>query len=221
MTVGDVHWSGVGFAYPDGPEVLSGVDLAVNAGEVTLVVGDSGSGKSTLLRSVNGLVPHSSGGRFRGEVTVSGRSTTTSRPRDLADVVGFVHQTPEAHFVVDHVEHDIAFALENLGFDEATMRRRVEEVLDVGGGSPAPSIPRHPVGGERQRCAIAGALVAAPAILVLDEPTSMLDPQGADDVLGALRRLNEDLGTTVVLAEHRLERAAPSPMIPWSCPGGR
>lgn len=210
MTAGDVHWSGVGFAYPDGPEVLSGVDLAVNAGEVTLVVGDSGSGKSTLLRSVNGLVPHSSGGRFRGEVTVSGRSTTTSRPRDLADVVGFVHQTPEAHFVVDHVEHDIAFALENLGFDEATMRRRVEEVLDaLGVAHLRRRSPATLSGGERQRCAIAGALVAAPAILVLDEPTSMLDPQGADDVLGALRRLNEDLGTTVVLAEHRLERAAP------------
>lgn len=207
---GEVHWDGVGFAYPDGPAVLNDVALHIPAGEVVLVVGDSGSGKSTLLRTVNGLVPHSSGGRFRGEVTVSGRSTATNRPRDLADVVGFVHQTPEAHFVVDHVEHDIAFALENLGLDEATMRRRVEEVLDA--LAIAHLRRRSPAtlsGGERQRCAIAGALVTAPAVLVLDEPTSMLDPQGADDVLGALRRLNEDLGTTVVVAEHRLERAAP------------
>ena len=208
--IGDVRWSGVGFAYPDGPPVLTDVSLDVDAGEVVLVVGESGSGKSTFLRTVNGLVPHSSGGRFRGEVLVSGRPTTTNRPRDLADVVGFVHQTPEAHFVVDHVEHDIAFALENLGLDEPSMRRRVEEVLDA--LAVAHLRRRSPAtlsGGERQRCAIAGALVAAPAVLVLDEPTSMLDPQGADDVLGALRRLNDDLGTTVVVAEHRLERAAP------------
>ncbi len=207
---GDLSWHGVGFAYPDGPPVLTDVDLRVDAGEVVLVVGESGSGKSTFLRTANGLVPHSSGGRFRGEVTVSGRSTTTHRPRDLADVVGFVHQTPEAHFVVDHVEHDIAFALENLGLDQVSMRRRVEEVLDA--LAVAHLRRRSPAtlsGGERQRCAIAGALVAAPAVLVLDEPTSMLDPQGADDVLGALRRLNDDLGTTVVVAEHRLERAAP------------
>ena len=207
---GDISWDRVGFAYPDGPPVLVDVTMRVDAGEVVLVVGDSGSGKSTLLRTVNGLVPHSSGGRFRGEVTVSGRSTTTLRPRDLADVVGFVHQTPEAHFVVDHVEHDIAFALENLGLDQASMRRRVEEVLDaLAVAHLRRRSPSTLSGGERQRCAIAGALVAAPAVLVLDEPTSMLDPQGADDVLGALRRLNDDLGTTVVLAEHRLERAAP------------
>jgi energy-coupling factor transport system ATP-binding protein len=209
-TAGDVAWSGVGFAYPDGPTVLADVSLRVDAGDVVLVVGESGSGKSTFLRTVNGLVPHSSGGRFRGEVLVSGRPTTTNRPRDLADVVGFVHQTPEAHFVVDHVEHDIAFALENLGLDGASMRRRVEEVLDA--LAVAHLRRRSPAtlsGGERQRCAIAGALVTAPSVLVLDEPTSMLDPQGADDVLGALRRLNDDLGTTVLVAEHRLERAAP------------
>lgn len=206
----DVTWTGVSFAFPEAPVTLVDVDLTVADGDVALVVGPSGSGKSTLLRTVNGLVPHSSGGRFRGEVIVGGRSTTAHRPRDLVDLVGFVHQTPEAQFVVDHVEHDLAFALENLGLDQATMRRRVEEVLDA--LAVAHLRDRSPVtlsGGERQRCAIAGALAAAPSVLVLDEPTSMLDPQGADDVLGALRRLNDDLGTTVVLAEHRLERAAP------------
>jgi energy-coupling factor transport system ATP-binding protein len=186
------------------------VELELEAATVTLVVGSSGSGKSTLLRTINGLVPHSSGGRFVGDVVVRGRSVATHRPRDLADVVGFVHQTPEAQFVVDHVEHDIAFVLENLGSDATTMRRRVEEVLDALG--VAHLRDRSPVtlsGGERQRCAVAGALAAGPDVLVLDEPTAMLDPQGADDVLAALRRLNDDLGTTVVLAEHRLERAAP------------
>lgn len=209
-TDGTVVWTDTAFAYPDGPAVLGPIDLAVDAGEVLLVVGGSGSGKSTLLRTVNGLVPHSSGGRFRGDVDTAGRSVAEHRPRDLADVVGFVHQTPEAQFVVDHVEHDIAFVLENLGTEPRAMRRRVEEVLDA--LAVAHLRHRSPAtlsGGERQRCAIAGALAAAPEILVLDEPTAMLDPQGADDVMSALRRLNDDLGTTIVLAEHRLERAGP------------
>lgn len=207
---GDVRWSAATFAYPDGPVALGPVDLVVEAGQVALVVGSSGSGKSTLLRTVNGLVPHSSGGRFSGDVVAGGRSITTHRPRDLADVVGFVHQTPEAQFVVDHVEHDIAFVLENLGTDATTMRRRVEEVLDaLGVAHLRHRSPATLSGGERQRCAIAGALASAPPILVLDEPTSMLDPQGADDVLAAVRRLNDDLGTTIVVAEHRLDRAGP------------
>jgi len=205
-----VTWRGVGFAWPDGPPALQDVDLDALDGEVLLLAGDAGSGKSSLLRMVNGLVPHSSGGRFRGDVVVHGRNVRTHRPRDLADVVGFVHQDPEAQFVVDRVEDDLAFVLENLGTDPATMRRRVEEVLDaLGIAHLRHRSPATLSGGERQRCAVAGALASAPSVLVLDEPTSMLDPQGADDVLAAVARLNHDLGTTVVVAEHRLERAAP------------
>ncbi|MBV8952086.1 MAG: ATP-binding cassette domain-containing protein [Actinobacteria bacterium] len=206
-----MSYRAVGFEYPDaGRAALAGVDLEAAAGEILLVVGASGSGKSTLLRAANGLVPHATGGRFRGDVVAFGRSTRECRPRELADVVGFVHQDPEAQFVIDLVEADIAFVLENLGLPETAMRRRVEEVLDalgvahLRGRSPATLS-----GGERQRCAIAGALAASPAALVLDEPTSQLDPQGADDVLAAITRLNSDLGTTVLVAEHRLERAAP------------
>jgi energy-coupling factor transport system ATP-binding protein len=201
----------VSFAYPDAPRAaLLDVDLDVAPGELLLVVGASGSGKSTLLRAVNGLVPHTSGGRFGGDVTVFGRSTRSHHPRELADVVGFVAQDPESQSVVDHVERDLAFVLENLGFSQEAMRRRVEEVLDaLGIAHLRDRDPSTLSGGERQRCAIAGALAAGPQALVLDEPTSQLDPQGADDVLAALVRLNHDLGTTVVLAEHRLERAAP------------
>lgn len=207
---GAVRWDDVGFAYPDGPPVLDGIDLVVGDGEVVLVVGGSGSGKSTLLRTVNGLVPHASGGRFRGRILVGDQDVTALRPRDLAGSVGFVHQDPEAQVVVDEVEHDVAFVLENLGVAEADMRRRVEEVLDaVGIAHLRHRSPATLSGGERQRAAVAGALAAAPPVLVLDEPTSMLDPQGADDVLAAVARLADDLGTTVVMAEHRLERAAP------------
>jgi energy-coupling factor transport system ATP-binding protein len=207
---GTLEYRGVSFGYPDGPRALDTVDLAVVPGDVLLVVGSSGSGKSTLLRAANGLVPHSTGGRFGGEVVVAGRSTRDHPPRLLADVVGFVHQDPEAQFVVDRVESDIAFGLENLGVAPTAMRRRVEEVLDaLGVAHLRDRNPAELSGGERQRCAIAGALVTAPEVLVLDEPTSQLDPQGAEDLLAAVARLNADLGTTVLLAEHRLERAAP------------
>ena len=205
-----IEYRSVGFTYPEGSQALDHVDLTVRSGEVLLVAGPSGSGKSTLLRAANGLVPHATGGRFSGEVVSFGRSTSAHPPRALADVVGFVHQDPEAQFVVDQVEADLAFVLENLGVDDAGMRRRVEEVLDA--LDIAHLRRRSPAslsGGERQRCAIAGALAAAPSALVLDEPTSQLDPQGAEDVLAAIARLNTDLGTTVLLAEHRLERAAP------------
>jgi energy-coupling factor transport system ATP-binding protein len=208
--VSAVTFRAVRFGYPDGPDALVGVDLDVPAGDIVLVVGDSGSGKSTLLRATNGLVPHASGGRFAGTVVTFGRDTRTHTPRELADVVGFVAQDPEAQFVVDRVEHDVAFVLENLGMTDVVMRRRVEEALDaLGIAHLRDRSPSSLSGGERQRAAIAGALAAAPQALVLDEPTSQLDPQGADDVLAAVTRLNADLGTTVLLAEHRLERAAP------------
>jgi energy-coupling factor transporter ATP-binding protein EcfA2 len=210
MSTAALAYVDVGFAYPNRPPVLRGLDLDVEAGEVLLVTGPSGSGKSTLLRCANGLVPHASGGRFTGDIFALGRSIRSHQPRQLADVVGFVHQDPEAQFVVDRVEADIAFVLENLGATPEAMRRRVEEVLDaLGIAHLRHRSPATLSGGEKQRCAIAGALAASPAVLVLDEPTSQLDPQGAEDVLAALARLNADLGTTVVLAEHRLERAAP------------
>jgi energy-coupling factor transporter ATP-binding protein EcfA2 len=204
-----ISYRSVAFAYPDGPTAVADLDLDIADGSMTLVVGGSGSGKSTVLRMVNGLVPHTSGGRFSGDVEVGGRSIRNARPRDLADLVGFVHQDPEAQFVVDQVEGDVAFSLENLGVDPESMRRRVEEVLDaLGIAHLRHRSPSTLSGGERQRAAIAGALATAPQVLVLDEPTSELDPQGAEDVLAAVQRLNLDLGTTVLLAEHRLERAA-------------
>jgi energy-coupling factor transporter ATP-binding protein EcfA2 len=210
--VSAISWRAVRFAHGEDHDrlALDDVDLDVVEGEVLVVTGGSGSGKSTLLRCANGLVPHASGGRFGGEVVTFGRSTRTHRPRELAEVVGFVAQDPEAQHVVDEVQRDVAFALENLGFPVEAMHRRVEETLDaLGIAHLRDRDPSTLSGGERQRCVIAGALAAGPAALVLDEPTSQLDPQGADDVLAAVSRLNADLGTTVVLAEHRLERAAP------------
>ena len=186
---------------------LDGLSWTIEEGAFALVIGRSGSGKSTVLRCLNGLVPHFSGGRFGGSVAIDGQDTRRHGPRDLAGTVGFVFQDPETQLFTDRVDDELAFGLEQRGVSPLTMRKRVEEVLDLLGiahlRARAPSTLS---GGERQRVAIAAALATQPRLLVLDEPTSQLDPWGAEEVLAALQRFNEDLGLTVVLAEHRLER---------------
>ena len=203
-----IRYEHVTFTYPGAPSpVLVDVDLTLAEGELTLVLGASGSGKSTLLAATNGLVPRFTGGTLLGSVTVDGRSTEAYAPRELADVVGFVGQDPAAGFVTDTVEDELAYVMENLGVAPATMRRRVEDVLDLLGLHELRQRPLGSLsGGQQQRVAIGATLTASPSVLVLDEPTSALDPASAEDVLAALARLVHDLGTTVVLAEHRLER---------------
>jgi len=189
--------------------ILHDVSLHIEDGEFVLVVGPSGAGKSTLLRCINGLVPHFYGGAIGGRVRVAGRDPVSLQPRRMNDVVGFVFQDPESQAVVDVVEDELAFAMENQGLPRATMRTRVEEVLDQ---LNIAHLRRRRLstlsGGERQRVAIAAVLTLHPQVLVLDEPTSQLDPQAAEEVLDALRKLNHDLGLTIVLSEHRLERVA-------------
>jgi energy-coupling factor transporter ATP-binding protein EcfA2 len=200
----------VSFTYPDGIRpALDRVDVAIEDGAFALAVGPTGAGKSTFLRAVNGLVPHFTGGSFAGHVTVEGRDTRDCPPRRLADVVAFVPQDAAASFVLDLVEDELAYGMENLGVEPARMRRRVEDVLDLLDLAPLRDRSvRTLSGGERQRVAIASALAAGPRTIVLDEPTSQLDPQGAEDVMSALQRLVHDHGMTVLLAEHRLERVA-------------
>jgi energy-coupling factor transporter ATP-binding protein EcfA2 len=196
------------FTYPDAPQpTFVDVDFVVPEGELCLVIGETGSGKSTLLRAVNGLVPRFSGGLLTGEVLVDGRRTQDHAPRELADVVGMVGQDPSAGFVTDTVEDELAYVMENLGIAPDAMRRRVEDILDLLG---LHELRRRPLstlsGGQQQRVAIGSVLTASPRILVLDEPTSALDPAAAEEVLAALTRLVHDLGITVLIAEHRLER---------------
>ena len=196
----------VQYAEADAP-VLAGVDLAIPEGELALVVGRTGSGKSTLLRCVNGLVPHFTGGRLFGRVSVAGRDTREHRPRDLADVVGWVGQDPLAGFVTDTVEEELAYGMESLGLAPSVMRRRVEETLDLLGMADLRGRALLTLSaGQQQRVAIGSVLTPAPRVLLLDEPTSALDPAAAEDVLALLQRLVHDLGTTVLMAEHRLER---------------
>ncbi|MFI8432663.1 ATP-binding cassette domain-containing protein [Streptomyces sp. NPDC079020] len=190
-----------------GSPTLSGVDLTVPEGELVLLVGPSGVGKSTLLGAVSGLVPHFTGGVLTGRVTVGGRDTRTHKPRELADLVGTVGQDPLAHFVTDTVEDELAYGMESLGLAPGVMRRRVEETLDLLGLAELRDRPIATLsGGQRQRVAIGSVLTPHPKVLVLDEPTSALDPAAAEEVLAVLQRLVHDLGTTVLMAEHRLER---------------
>ncbi len=186
---------------------LRNVNLEIAEGELVLVIGPTGSGKSTLLGLLGGQVPHFTGGHLSGEVEIDGRNLHTHRPRDLADVVGVVGQNPLAGFVTDTVEEELAYAMEQIGLPEATMRKRVEETLDLLGIAELRHANlRDLSGGQQQRVAIGSVLTAHPRILVLDEPTSALDPTGAEDVLAAISRLVHDLGVTVVVAEHRIER---------------
>ncbi|MFF2512380.1 ABC transporter ATP-binding protein [Streptomyces sp. NPDC058086] len=186
---------------------VQGVDFEVPEGELVLLVGPSGVGKSTVLGAVSGLVPHFTGGTLRGRVTVAGRDTRTHKPRELADVVGTVGQDPLSHFVTDTVEDELAYGMESLGLAPTVMRRRVEETLDLLGLADLRDRPIATLsGGQQQRVAIGSVLTPHPRVLVLDEPTSALDPAAAEEVLAVLQRLVHDLGTTVLMAEHRLER---------------
>lgn len=199
---------GLSYTYPDAAEpALRDVSLQVRPGEFAVLAGTSGAGKSTLLRCLNGLTPHFSGGTVSGRVEVAGLDVLQAGPRLLSRYVGFVFQDPEAQAVLDRVEPEIAFSLEQQATPPAEMRLRVEEVLNL---LELAHLRHRPLttlsGGERQRVAIATALALRPPILALDEPTSQLDPQSAEEVLQALLRLNEELGLTILLAEHRLER---------------
>lgn len=198
----------LGFTYAGAASpALEQVDLQIHRGDLLIVTGSSGSGKSTLLRAFNGLVPHFHGGTIWGTVTVDGIDTMTTHPRQLADRIGFVGQDPEDHGVTDTVIDDISFTLENLDMAPATIRKRTEEVMDALEVAHLRDRKLDSLsGGERQRAAIASALVAMPRFLVLDEPTSQLDPQSAEQVLSALLRLRDELGVAVVISEHRLER---------------
>ncbi|MFC6288342.1 ABC transporter ATP-binding protein [Nocardioides sp. GCM10027113] len=204
-----IELRGLTFGYGTRP-VLRDVDLTVAEGELVVVSGPTGVGKSTLLGVVTGLVPRFSGGQLTGDVLLDGRSIVHTPPRERAHVVGYVGQDPAAGFVTDTVEEELAYGMEQLGLAPDTMRRRVEETLDLLGIADLRSRDLRTLsGGQQQRVAIGSVLTMHPRLLVLDEPTSALDPTAAEDVLATLTRLVHDLGVSVLMAEHRLERVVP------------
>ena len=198
---------GLSFRYPDSTKkAVADFDLAVPEGEIVVLAGPSGCGKSTLLRTVNGLIPHMYSGEYSGEVKVGGTVVRDSGMRELAQKVGFLFQNPENQIFMFTVERDVAFGLENLGVPRGEMRVRVDEalrLLDI--GDLAQRAPHELSDGQKQRVALAGVLAMRPKLVILDEPTSLLDPKTAAELVALVARLRHDLGTTFVVVEHRLD----------------
>jgi energy-coupling factor transport system ATP-binding protein len=200
--------AGLSYAYPRAEaRALEGVSLEVAPGEFVLLAGRSASGKSTLLKAACGLVPHFHGGEIEGEVHVAGLDALAAGPGELAAAVGYLAQDPETQVVSTTVAAEIELPLEMRGDAPADRARAVEEVALA---LAIPHLLDRAVdtlsGGELQRVALAAALVTRPRLILLDEPTSQLDPVAGDELIWLLRRLNEEWGVAVLLAEHRLER---------------
>jgi energy-coupling factor transport system ATP-binding protein len=196
------------YSYPGAAEPsLREVSLTLQPGEFCVLAGRSGSGKSTLLRAAAGLVPHFHGGSFSGRVTVAGLDTRHSSPAQIGTVAGTLLQDPESQIVMSTVRSELALAVESLGRGAGAVARAVEEVaLALGIAELLDRSTGELSGGELQRVALAAALVSRPPLVLLDEPTSQLDPVAGDELIWQLRRLNQESDTAVLLIEHRLER---------------
>ncbi|MDA4131075.1 MAG: ATP-binding cassette domain-containing protein [Thaumarchaeota archaeon] len=189
--------------------VLQNVSLDVNREEIVLIAGHSGSGKSTLLRAINGLIPHQHSGMYSGKVSVDGLTVESSSMSQLAVKVGFIFQNPENQIFMFSVERDIAFGLENLSLPPKEIRDRVDWAMDLLQIKPlALKAPHELSDGQKQRVAIAGVLAMKPKILILDEPTSLLDPFTAKTLVDLILELRRTLGITVLIVEHRLDLVA-------------
>jgi energy-coupling factor transport system ATP-binding protein len=206
--VSSIEFEHVSYSYPgaDAP-ALDDVSLRIEPGELCVLAGLSGHGKSTLLRAACGLVPHFHGGSFAGRVTVAGLDTREHPPAHLGGLTGVLFQDPETQLVMGSVRAELALALESRGHTAAMVARGVEEVALALGIDRLLDRSTHELsGGEQQRVALGAALAGRPRVVLLDEPTSQLDPVAGDELIGLLRRLNQEWDTTIVLCEHRLER---------------
>ena len=195
------------FRYSDSSKwVLRDFDLAVGAEEIIILAGPSGCGKSTLLRSINGLIPHMYSGEYVGDVFVNGKRVRETSMSHLAQEAGLLFQNPENQIFMFSVERDVAFGLENLGIATPEIRKRVDESMDLLGITHlAQRAPHELSDGQKQRVALAGVIAMRPKLIILDEPTSLLDPRTAVELVELIDKLRKETGVTFIVVEHRLE----------------
>ena len=200
----------LGFQYVGATkQAIQGLDFSIKENEFILLTGPSGCGKTSLCRCLNGLIPNFYQGEWSGQLIVDGLDVTTQLTSELSRRVGYVFQNPENQLFALTVEKDIAFGPENLGLTREEIRQRVDEAMNVTGTLPLKDLaPYELSGGQQQRVALAGVLAMKPSVIVLDEPTSFLDPRTAEDVMRATDDLRRELGLTIVVVEHRLDLVA-------------
>jgi energy-coupling factor transporter ATPase len=205
-----IETANLSYTYPGGTkQSISDVSIRIEKGEFTLITGPSGCGKTTLCRCFNGLIPHFYQGEMKGKVTVAGLDVSEHPTYELAQHVGLVFQNPENQLFALSVEKDVAFGLENLGVPREEMRKTVDWALQLADiYNLRERAPHELSGGQQQRVAIASVLAMKPQVIVLDEPTSFLDPLSAKRIFEVIHDLNRNLGITVVLVEHRLDLTA-------------
>ena len=198
------------YTYPGGTKPsIEEVSITINKGDFVILTGPSGCGKTTLCRCFNGLIPHFYNGNLEGKIEVAGLNVVDHQIHQIARHVGLVFQNPENQLFALSVEKDVAFGLENFAMPRDKMRKRVDWALQMAGISELSERPPHELsGGQQQRVAIASVLAMQPDIMVLDEPTSFLDPVGAEKIFEVINELNKKLGITIILVEHRLDLAA-------------
>ena len=205
-----IETKGLTYTYPGGSkQSITDVSIKIEKGEFALITGPSGCGKTTLCRCFNGLIPHFYQGEMKGETTVAGMNISEHPIYELAKHVGLVFQNPENQLFALSVEKDVAFGLENLGTQRETMREKVDWALELTRiYDLRERAPYELSGGQQQRVAIASVLAMQPEVMVLDEPTSFLDPLSARRIFEVIHQLNRTLGITVILVEHRLDLTA-------------
>jgi energy-coupling factor transporter ATP-binding protein EcfA2 len=210
MAVGIIEIVDLCYTYPQSDKpALKNINLTINKGEFVLLTGPSGCGKTTFCRALNGLIPKFYNGEMTGQVIVDGLNTADHSTMELAQHVGLIFQNPDNQIFALTVEKDIAFGLENLGKSKAEMFREIDWAASVTGIQDLRNRATHELsGGQKQRLTIASILAMHPSIIVMDEPTSFLDPVGAEHIFEVLEQLNRDLGITIIIIEHRIDIAA-------------
>ena len=223
MTMASIEIENLGFTYPSRQTpTLRGITTRIPSGAFVLLTGPTGCGKSTLLRTLNGLIPHASAGTFTGTVRLNGKNLATQPIATTCQQVALLFQDPEDQLFCTLVEDEVAFGLENLGFPSEKMKERIAVALEQVG---LPGFQNREIsslsGGQKQRVALAAVCAMQPQVLLLDEPTSHLDPRGTRDILNIVAKLNTEMGITVVLATHRTREVAPLCDHVWLMDDGR